>query len=74
MLALPFISFWVIVILAWDDLGWRGGILCIGIWAGLLAGCKFLGLSGYVFVAAQAVLDVILIALLFPRAGNTRWW
>jgi hypothetical protein len=65
MLMLPLIVFWVIILVAWDDLGWRGGVTCIVVWAGLLAGCRFLHLSSYVFVAVQALFDVILWMILF---------
>jgi len=65
MMWLPFLIFWAIIFFARHDLGWRGVLICIAIWTGLLFGCMFIGLSSYAFVAAQALLDCILIIVVF---------
>lgn len=64
-MALPFLIFWAIVIFARRQLRWRGIFICIGIWMGLLIGFMHAGISSYIFVAAQALLDCILILILF---------
>ena len=64
-MALPYIVFWGLLWFARRELGWRGVAIFVGIWAGLLAACIYSGLSPYVFVAAQAVLDCILILVIF---------
>jgi len=61
----PFIIFWVFVFLARKELGWRWTLIVVGIWCGLLAAFMYSGLSPYLFVAAQAVLDAILIIAFF---------
>ena len=53
------------MVLCRRDLGWRGVAICVGIWAGLLAGFIYLDISGYLFVTAQALLDCILILIIF---------
>lgn len=64
-MALPFLVFWVIIFLGRSDLGWRGVMLCIGIWLALLFGLYYAGFSSYIFVAAQALLDCILLLVVF---------
>ena len=67
MTALPFFIFWAIVLLARKELGWRGALTAVGIWTALLAGCLFTNLSPYIFVAAQSLLDAVLILVIFKR-------
>ena len=62
---LPFVIFWVIIFLARGELGWRGVATCIGIWLALLIAFMYAGISPYLFVAAQALLDCILIMVIF---------
>jgi hypothetical protein len=64
-LSLPFFLFWVIIIFARHELGWRGGLIAVGIWLGLLVGFVFLNLSPYIFVGVQALEDIILILVIF---------
>ena len=64
-MALPFLVFWAIIFLARRELGWRGVSICIGIWAALFLGFTYVGISPYVFVAAQALFDCILILVVF---------
>ena len=63
-LSLPFFIFWAIVIFARHELGWRGGLIAVGIWLGLLLGNVLLH-SPYIFVGAQALEDIILILVIF---------
>ncbi len=64
-MALPFITFWVLVYLGRDDLGLRGVLICIAIWAVLLAGFMMLDVSPYIFVVVQSLIDIVLILKLF---------
>lgn len=61
----PFILFWVLVYLGRDELGLKGAGLCVLIWLALLAGCVVLAISPYVFVALQALFDIILLLVIF---------
>ena len=64
-MAVPFIVFWMLVYVAREDLGLKGVGICVTLWAALLAGCMFLRISPYVFVAMQALVDAILIIIVF---------
>ena len=64
-MALPFFIFWVLILICRRDLGWRGVGICVAIWIGLLVGVITLGTSGYIFIAAQALLDCVLILIIF---------
>jgi hypothetical protein len=66
----PFLFFWALVYFGREELGLKGAVLCILLWAILLAGCVFLGLWPYAFVALQAVFDAILVIIIFR--GNIR--
>jgi len=65
MLSLPFIAFWVLLFLGKGELGCKGVVVSVAIWFGLLLGFVFLEISPYFFVAAQALLDVVLILVIF---------
>lgn len=64
-MAIPFVLFWVLVILARDELGTKGVLIAIGLWLILLIGFMTAGLSPYLFVTAQALLDIGLILVAF---------
>jgi len=61
----PFLVFWAILFVARKELGWRWIGVCVGLWCLLLSGFMYLGISPYLFVAAQALLDCILILAIF---------
>lgn len=63
----PFIVFWVLMYLGREELGLKGIVISIGVWLGLLIGSSFLGIP-YVFVSAEALLDVVLLFIIF--GGN----
>ena len=63
----PFIVFWVLMHLGREELGLKGIIISILIWMGLRVGSSFLGLP-YLFVSAEALLDVVLLFIIF--GGN----
>ena len=60
-----FIVFWLLIYLGREELGFKGVGLCILIWLALLAGCIFLGYWPYVFIALQALFDIILLLVIF---------
>lgn len=62
---LPFLVFWILIIFTRGELGVKGVAISIGVWLGLLIGFMCVGISSYVFVAAQALLDVVLILAIF---------
>jgi hypothetical protein len=61
----PFLIFWAILFVARRELGWRGIAVCAGIWLALLLAFIYSGISPYLFVTAQAMLDCILILVIF---------
>jgi hypothetical protein len=63
----PFIVFWVLIYLGREELGLKGVIASILIWLGLLVGSSFLGIP-YVFAPAEALLDIVLLFIIF--GGN----
>jgi hypothetical protein len=65
MMWLPFIAFWVLVFTGRSELGFKGASFCIAIWVVLLLGFVKLSLPPYWFVAAQALIDAILIIVIF---------
>jgi hypothetical protein len=69
---LPFLIFWAIIFFARRELGWRGVVICIAVWVALLLGFMYMGISPYGFVAAQALLDCILILVIFKGNIFTR--
>jgi len=64
-MVIPFILFWIVLYIARGELGAKGIGVCVVIWAGLLAGCMFLSISPYVFLALQALFDAILFIVAF---------
>ena len=62
---LPFLIFWILLILGRKELGRRWVLILVAIWACLLAAFVYADLSPYLFVAAQALIDAILILVLF---------
>jgi hypothetical protein len=63
----PFIVFWVLIYLGREELGLKGVIASILIWLGLLVGSSFLGIP-YFFASAEALLDIVLLFIIF--GGN----
>jgi hypothetical protein len=66
----PFVLFWLLIYLGREDLGLKGVIWSVGTWTVLLAGFVIFSGSPYLFVAAQALLDVVLILVIF--GGDVR--
>jgi hypothetical protein len=70
MMAVPFAIFWVVLLAGRRELGWRGSLIFIGIWAALLFGVVALGLDSHFFIAGESLLDVVLVATVY--IGFTR--
>ena len=64
---LPFVLFWVLLFLGRSDLGLKGVVLSIAIWAGLLVGFLALALPWYLFVIPQTLLDIVLLLVVLGR-------
>jgi len=67
---LPSAGFWILIFIGRGDLGLKAILVSVAIWAGLLYGFMSLGIRSYFFVAAQALLDIILILIIF--SGDIR--
>ena len=65
MMLVPFLVFWVTLFLARQELGIKAIIIAIAVWAALFAGFRFSGISPLYFVAAQSVVDIVLIVMIF---------
>jgi len=65
---IPLILFWILIYLCREELGFKGIVICIFIWLGLLAGSIFIkGTFIYYFIAASALLDIVLLLIIFGR-------
>ncbi len=62
---IPFIAFWMLIFIGRSELGFKGISFCIVLWVVLLLGFVKLSLPSYWFVAAQALIDAILIVVIF---------
>jgi hypothetical protein len=61
----PFIAFWVLIVTGRSELGFKSITFCIVLWIVLLLGFVKLSLPPYWFVTAQALIDAILIIVIF---------
>ena len=62
---LPFLLFWVLIVVGRDELGLRGAAATIAIWLALLLACALTGISPYYFVSIQALIDIVLLITIF---------
>ena len=65
MLGLPFGIFWFILFFTGSELGFRGVVTTIVVWAALLGGFLLTGWPPQFFVAVQALIDVVLLLIAF---------
>ena len=65
MMALPFAVFCVMILAGRKELGWKGTAVFIAIWAALLSVVMALKIDPHFFIAAQAILDVILVSAIY---------
>lgn len=70
MMTVPFVIFWVVIVTGRKELGWKGAAAFIAIWTALLFGVVALKIDPHFFIAAQAILDVVLISTVY--LGFTR--
>ena len=62
----PLVLFWILLFLGREELGFRGIIISIAIWLGLLLGSvSTTGGFLYFFIAACALLDIVLLIIIF---------
>jgi len=62
---IPFILFWILIFLAREELGLKGSLICIAIWAVFLICFIVIGISPYIFIALQSLFDIILLLMFF---------
>ena len=62
---IPFLLFRVLLLVAREELGVKGIAVAVAIRLALLAGCFVAGISPHISVAAQALLDIVLILKIF---------
>jgi hypothetical protein len=65
MMLVPFLVFWVTLFLARQELGIKGVLIAIVVWAALFACFYFSRIPPVYFAAAQTLLDIILIIMIF---------
>ncbi len=62
---LPLVVFIVLLFIGREDVGWKDILGCLLGSVALLFACFLLGFSLYVFIAIQALFDVILLLVIF---------
>lgn len=63
---IPLVLFWILLFLGREELGFKGIFISIVIWLGLLLGSVFTtGGFLYFFTAAIALLDIVLLIVIF---------
>jgi hypothetical protein len=70
MMAVPFAVSCVLMVTGRKELGWKGVAIFIAIWVSLLAAVMALRIDPHFFTAGQAILDAVLIAVIY--LGFTR--
>ena len=70
MTSIPLAIFWVVLLAGRKELGRKGVLVFIAIWAAVLFGVQALGLNRYYFVATESLLDVVLLSTIY--VGFTR--
>jgi hypothetical protein len=58
---MPFVAFWLLIVLGREELGAKGIAIAVAVWLGLLVGFFAAGISPFLFVTAQALVDIVLI-------------
>ncbi len=69
-MGIPLVLFFVLLFTCREDLELKGILIFLGIWVAALAVCAVTGVSAYIFVGFQALLDIILIMMFF--GGDVR--
>ena len=68
----PFVAFWILIVVGRGELGLKGVLSCVAIWVGLLLGFMYIDISSYFFVAAQALLDIVIVLIIFGADTRMR--
>ena len=74
---IPFVLFWILLFLGREELGLKWILILVGFWAGALAGMVCVesvwpGMGGAFFLSLQAIVDVVLVLVIFKR--DIRIW
>lgn len=64
-MAIPFILFWVLLVLGREELGLKGIGIAVLVWAALFSGLVLTGLSPFWFTPAMAIVDIVLLLYTF---------
>ena len=72
MTLIALLLFPILLYLGREELGIKGILIFIGIWAALFIGLPALGLSSYFFIVAQVLIDIILVIVVF--GGDIKLW
>jgi hypothetical protein len=72
MMALPFAVFCIMIVAGRKELGWKGVAIFVAIWAALLSLIMGLKIDRHFFIAGQAILDVILISVIYLSFARLR--
>ena len=72
MTLIALLLFPILLYLGREELGIKGILIFIGIWAALFIGLPALGLSSYFFIVAQVLIDIILVIVVF--GGDIKIW
>ena len=62
---IPFALFWGLLYLGREELGFKGIVTSIVVWIVLLIVFSNAGVSPYYFIAANSLLDIVLIIIIF---------
>ena len=67
-MAVPIIVFIILMFTCSEELGFKGVIISLAIWLGLMSGMYITtGKWPYFFIAGNALLDIVLILIIFGR-------
>jgi hypothetical protein len=72
MTTIPLAVFWVMLLVGRKELGWKGVLAFILIWVALACAVQALGLNRYYFVAAESLLDVVLVSIIYLGFARLR--
>lgn len=70
MLSIPFFAFWVLLFVGRDELGLKGIAIAIVVWFAVSGLFSVLPIPGSLLVTAQAVIDIVLVLIIFK--GDVR--
>ena len=66
MMMIPLVLFWFLIFFGREELGFKGIIISIVVWLGLLLGAGLTtGILSYFFMAGKVLLDIVLLLIIF---------